>query len=103
LENICERIVIFTKGDLIGIDDLPNEIGISKSASKSVKKLTVPRTKDELKTEKNKLDKLFIIGLLESTNGNVMEASRISGMDRSQIHHLMSRFEINSADYRKQE
>ena len=103
LENICERIVIFTKTTAIEIDDLPVEIKTAKAPSKTSRKMVVPKTKDELKSEKGKLDKLFIIGLLENSNGNVMEASRLSGMDRSQIHHLMSRFGINSTDYKKQE
>jgi transcriptional regulator with GAF, ATPase, and Fis domain len=103
LENICERIVIFTKSATIEFDDLPAELKVVKAATKSSRKMAVPKTKDELKEEKNKLDKLFIIGLLESTGGNVMEASRISGMDRSQIHHLMSRFGITSGEFRKQE
>jgi len=29
-----------------------------------------------------------------------MEASRLSGMDRSQIHHLMSRFGLTAADFK---
>jgi len=54
-----------------------------------------------LKSEKEKLDKLFLVNLLENTNGNVMKASRMSGMDRSQIHHMMSKFGIESSDYKK--
>jgi Nif-specific regulatory protein len=103
LENTCERIVIFTKSPVIEYDDLPAEFKVVKPSTKPGRKAPIPKTKDELKDEKNKLDKLFIIGLLETTNGNVMEASRISGMDRSQIHHLMTRFGISSGEYRKPE
>ena len=62
---------------------------------------SAPKTKIELKNEKLKLEKLFLTNLLEMAGGNVMEASRISGMDRSQLHHLMTRFGMTSTDFKK--
>ena len=44
---------------------------------------------------------MFIVGLLRKTEGNVMQAAKISGMDRSQIHHMMSKFGINSSDFKE--
>jgi Nif-specific regulatory protein len=102
LENACERAVIFTKGDTIDADDLPGEIRSLKGpAIRGDNSPAAPRTKSELKAEKLRLEKLFLTNLLDASGGNVMEASRLSGMDRSQIHHLMSRFGINSVDYKK--
>jgi DNA-binding NtrC family response regulator len=104
LENICERAAIFSKGNLINLEDLPAEIKSLKFAASHLDSQTIiPKTKSELKAEKTKMERMFLANLLGSTGGNVMEASRISGMDRSQIHHLMSRFGINSSDYKKDE
>ena len=103
LENLCERVVIFSKGNMIELDDLPAEFNSSKNTTRKTESRSIPRTKTELKAEKNRMDKLFLMTLLENAGGNVMEASRISGMDRSQIHHLMSRFGINGGDYKKGE
>ena len=102
LENVCARAVIFLKGGTIEIDDLPIEIRSLKGpAVRGEDTATAPRTKAELKAEKLRIEKLFLTNLLDSSGGNVMEASRISGMDRSQIHHLMSRFGLSGSDYKK--
>jgi transcriptional regulator with GAF, ATPase, and Fis domain len=104
LENVCERMVIFSSGNSIAADDLPAEIKIRKgSALTSVDGSAVPKTKAQLKAEKLRIEKLFLTNLLAQAGGNVMEASRLSGMDRSQIHHLMSRFGLNSTEFKKGE
>ncbi len=101
LENICERAIIFAKGDKIGLDSLPIEIrSVSQAKSRASQTGALPLTKDELKAEKNKLDKIFLIHLLEKSEGNIMQAARISGMDRSQIHHLMNRYGIEGEDFK---
>jgi len=102
LENVCERAIIFSSGAVIDIEDLPIEIRSLKSPGiRGAVVSAAPKTKGELKAEKLRLERLFLTNLLNAAEGNVMEASRISGMDRSQIHHLMSRLGINSSDYRK--
>jgi transcriptional regulator with GAF, ATPase, and Fis domain len=101
LENTCERVVIFSKEKVINPEDLPTEINsLRYSSTKPEHATSVPRTKSELKAEKMKIDRLFLVSLLTSAGGNVMEASRLSGMDRSQIHHLMSRFGLTAADFK---
>ena len=104
LENMCERMVIFSKDAFIDSADLPSEIKLQKIGSHSEEStISVPKTKAELKIEKSKMERLFLLDILSRTEGNVMEASRLSGMDRSQIHHLMSRLGISSADFKKGE
>ncbi len=101
LENICERAIIFSKGDLIDIDHLPAEIKTLKNSRDAAPVgLSIPATKAELKAQKSKLDKLFLVHLLQKANGNIMKAARLSGMDRSQIHHMMSKFEMNGGDFK---
>ncbi len=102
LENLCERAIIFSKGDIIELEALPAEIrAFISGSSASSATVAVPKTKAELKSEKARMDRLFLLELLTRTEGNVMEASRLSGMDRSQIHHLMSRFGMSSTDFKK--
>ena len=101
LENICERAVIFSKGETIGPEYLPPEIKLARYPETGESANSVPSTKSELKTAKAELDKMFIIGLLQSTNGNIMKAAAISGMDRSQLHHMINKFSLDSASYKK--
>ena len=101
LENLCERLVVFAGSEVIEVDMLPPELASSRQAVAGKRAETrIPATKIELKEEKARLDRLFIEGLLKKTGGNVMQAAKISGMDRSQIHHMMSKFEINSSDFK---
>jgi len=102
LENICERAVIFSPGDRIEIDHLPPEIKSVRLPDGSGDEAgSIPRTKEELKTAKANMDKLFVIELLRASKGNVMKASSLSGMDRSQLHHMISKFGVNPGDFKK--
>lgn len=101
LENVCERMAVFAGDEWVDVDMLPPEIKSFKQPPPAKTTETkIPKTRAELKAEKARLDKLFIVGLLEKSEGNVMQAARLSGMDRSQIHHMMSKFGINSADFK---
>jgi Nif-specific regulatory protein len=102
LENVCERIAVFARDESVDVDLLPPEIkSFKEPPPDKTTETKIPVTKAELKAEKARLDKLFLTGLLEKTGGNVMQAARISGMDRSQIHHMMSKFGINSAVFKE--
>ncbi|UCC78955.1 MAG: sigma 54-interacting transcriptional regulator [Candidatus Zixiibacteriota bacterium] len=101
LENVCERMAVFAGDEWIDVDTLPPEIKSFKQPPPAKTTETrIPKTRAELKVEKARLDRLFIVGLLEKSEGNVMQAARLSGMDRSQIHHMMSKFGINGADFK---
>jgi Nif-specific regulatory protein len=101
LENVCERAIIFSKGKIIDVESLPPEIKSLKYAGAITEtEISVPSSKPELKAAKAQLDKMFLIQILEKARGNVMQAARISGMDRSQLHHMMSKFGLSSVDFK---
>jgi len=104
LENVIERMVIFAKAEHIDIPDLPQEIRsmFDGMPINNKTQLAVPRTKVELKTAKAQLDRLFLVGLMESAEGNVMKAAKLSGMDRTQLHHMFNKYNLNSANFRKE-
>ncbi len=103
LENVIERMVIFAKGEFIDVPDLPQEIRSMFDGVPTDNKtqLSVPRTKVELKTAKAQLERLFLVGLMETAEGNVMKAARLSGMDRTQLHHMFNKYNLNSDDFRQ--
>ena len=103
LENVIERMVIFSKGEQIDVADLPQEIkslfeGMPADAKTQV---SVPKTKVELKSAKAQLDRLFLVSVMEMADGNVMKAARMSGMDRTQLHHMFNKYGISASNYRK--
>ena len=101
LENVCERAIIFSKSKVIDTESLPPEIkSLKHSPAVAETGISVPSSKTELKAAKARLDKMFLIQILEKAGGNVMQAARISGMDRSQLHHMMNKFGLSSIDFK---
>jgi Nif-specific regulatory protein len=103
LENAIERMIIFSKGELIDTVDLPQEIRSIFDALPADTKtqLTIPKTNVELKTAKAQLDRLYLISIMEKAEGNVMLAAKLSGMDRTQIHHMLNKVNLDSTSFRK--
>jgi Nif-specific regulatory protein len=101
LENVCERAIILSNRETMDVDSLPPEIKSLKHSGVTAETgISVPSSKSGLKAAKARLDKMFLIQILENTGGNVMQAARISGMDRSQLHHMMNKFGLISADFK---
>lgn len=79
LENVIERAITITDDDVIGIDDLPDEIRIDseplpESAAAYPANLTL-----------FDLERLHIASVLKSVNGNKSKAARILGIDYSTL------------------
>jgi DNA-binding NtrC family response regulator len=103
LENVIERMVIFAKGEFIDVADLPQEIKsmFDGMPVDSKTQLSIPKTKVELKAAKAQLDRLFLVNIMEQADGNVMKAARISGMDRTQLHHMFNKYSLNASNFRQ--
>ncbi|MEE9553093.1 MAG: sigma 54-interacting transcriptional regulator, partial [candidate division Zixibacteria bacterium] len=101
LENVSERAIIFSKSDTIGTGNLPPEIKSAQYSGDQNSALSVPTTKSELKNAKAEMDKIFLMALLRKTNGNVMKAASLSGMDRSQLHHMINKLGLDTTSFKK--
>ncbi|OQX91997.1 MAG: hypothetical protein B6D58_05215 [candidate division Zixibacteria bacterium 4484_95] len=102
LENAIERMVIFSKGDYIDFADMPQEIRLMFDGlpANSKTRLAIPQTKVELKSAKAQLDRLFLVGVMKQAKGNVMKAAKISGIDRTQLHHMLNKYNIDVTNFR---
>lgn len=103
LENVIERMVIFSEGDHLDEKDLPGEIRsiFDGQPADSQTQLNIPRTKVELKMAKAQMDRLFLVRAMELAEGNVMKAAKISGMDRTQLHHMLNKYDLDSGSFKK--
>jgi len=103
LENVIERMVIFSHDRYIDLPDVPQEIkSVLDGGNLSSKtQLNVPLTKSALKAAKLELDRVFLQGVMEQAMGNVMKAAQLSGMDRTQLHHMLSKFDMDSMNFKK--
>jgi Nif-specific regulatory protein/two-component system response regulator HydG len=94
LAHVVERASILATGPVLDVDLLPSDVSPA-SAAEAPRAGFAALTGDELEATKNRaamaIEAEFLTALLESTGGNVSEASRVSGIHRSQLHKLMAR------------
>jgi DNA-binding NtrC family response regulator len=77
LENVVQRLVIMTDGDLIEVPDLPSLMRFS-----ALRETGFRRTLAEMETE-------YIRNVLESVNGNKTQAAKILGIDRKTLREKL--------------
>ncbi len=89
LENIMERAVIFSDGDYITVDDLPDFVS-ARTDSEEVKK---PKT---LKDAVKEFEKIYIRQELDRLKFNKEEAARTLGISVSSLYRKMEELGIDS-------
>lgn len=102
LRNVIESTMILCKGNAIEIDDLPKEIRISSRLDAdiipSVADISIPRNNDELKAAKTEaqrqIERIFLIELLSSNEGNVSKAAREARINRTWLCELINRHQL---------
>jgi len=108
LQHLIERAMVLCKGSVITTDVLPEEMRDpmkgARSPAFSQERFTIPRNKEELRTARTeaqrRIEHLFLTELLSSTRGNVSEAARRAGMDRSWLIELIGRHQIDLSQLR---
>jgi DNA-binding NtrC family response regulator len=94
LENVIERAVIFSNGNIITRDDLPESLlGYADTYVNSDNSLEKPHTYHDvvLKTKKEILDQA-----LSDAGGNVSEAAKNLGVHPNNLHRLINQFELRN-------
>jgi len=90
LEHTLERAVLLGKGSVIGIDDLPVEIG--KRAEQEIV-LAQAMVKHFTLAD---LEREYIGKVLETTQGNKTEAAKILGVDRTTLYRKLEEYKIKA-------
>ncbi len=89
LENLVERAVIMTRGDMITLDEFPNTINHQFSEIDEVEnELSAGRTLKDAEKE-------IIIRTLEETGGNRTHAAKILGISRRTLQLKLKDYGIN--------
>lgn len=101
LENIIETAVVLATGEEVERKDLPAQFQ-GDSFEKSPR--AVPRTNEELKQEKRRiteeLERRFVVHSLKRHGGKVADAARETGMNRTMFHELITKYGIDTGEYR---
>jgi len=104
LRAALQRAILFADDGRITVDSLPHEVlqlGLDHGAS-----VALPRTADELKDAKaaaraaatEKVERAFCEWTLKEAGGNVSEAARRTGLNRSQFQQMLARLGLRGRD-----
>ena len=94
LENVIERAITLSQGDVIGTDDLPPRIRSQRPYS------TPPLSVDDLSElfsglpNLDEIERRYILHVLEATGNNRKRTAEILGINRKTLYRMASRFEI---------
>ena len=93
LRNLSERLVIMTRGDEIAASDLPAHIGGASATQDSVQ---IPDGAT-LKEAREAFEREFIERRLQQSRGNVSQAARSLGLERSNLYRKMRTYGVEVA------
>ena len=113
LRHFVECAMIVSRGDMITICDLPKEIlpaaASNRKLASSQETFSIPKNNEELKAAKaearqeagKEIERLFLMELLSKTCGNMSEAARQAGMNRSWLEQMIGRHRIEPSRFRE--
>jgi two-component system response regulator HydG len=93
LENAIERAVIMTHGDVVELDALPASLSPRSSSSRLRVRPAVELSFNEARL---RFERQYIDQVLEESQGNLSQAARRSGMDRSNFRRLLERHGVRA-------
>jgi two-component system nitrogen regulation response regulator NtrX len=97
LRNLLERLVILSRGNEIGIDELPvslkNKVKTSVNESENLPLWLKSKT---FKDAKNLFEKEFISHKLLEHNGNISKTAEAIGIDRRHLHRKIDELGLSS-------
>ena len=89
LENTIERLVVFSRGSTIDVDDLP------------FRAATEPDLHERLFVDLPSLDEIerrYLLHVIEQVGGNRTRAAEVLGIDRRTLYRMAERFGIELTD-----
>lgn len=106
LQNVVRRVVMFSAGQVIQLDDLnfvenPSQPGSSRAPQANKRVLNADMTyKDAKRDLLDTFTTQYIASLLIKTDGNVTRSAEISGLSRAALQKIMKRLDIRASEYR---
>ncbi|MFQ6039642.1 MAG: sigma-54-dependent transcriptional regulator [Candidatus Poribacteria bacterium] len=85
LRNIIERLVIMSRGDVIEVDDLPQDL----------EETMEHRTPGSLRDARRQFESDFIRQYLENNNWNIAKTARQLGIERTNLYRKMRQYDIS--------
>lgn len=90
LMNVIERAYTFSRGEILGLEDLPSTI--TDRATGSARTTSPPSTL----TPFAEVERELIARALEATSGNKLRAARLLGISRKKLYARISKYDLKS-------
>jgi nitrogen regulation protein NR(I) len=94
LENIIERGVLLSQGEVLRLEDLPEELHGTQSVTAPEEASSSDRIKERMKSIKGQMEREMIIAALHETGGNVTLAAKQLGLSRKGLQLKMKAYQI---------
>ncbi|MGH7496742.1 MAG: sigma-54 interaction domain-containing protein [bacterium] len=95
LQHAIEYAVIHAEGEIIQTDDLPRDV------YQPSPHVTIERDGLTYAEGKKNWERGYFCGLLLKTNGNIAEAARLAGLDKSNLWKKLRDLDIDAKDFEK--
>ncbi len=105
LENVVERAVAISSGELVTVDDLPAEVGAAASgpsASPPAAELAAMPYKDAVAGARDRVSREYLVALMTEFGGNVTRAAERAGVERESLHRLLRKYGLRSEDFKSE-
>jgi len=90
LRNVIERIAILSTGPEVKADELPNEIYEKPASGEFSAASALPPIGTPLAEVRSEAERKYLEVVLEKAEGNVSEAARIVGLERTHLHKKLA-------------
>lgn len=95
LQNLMKKLVVFSKKNIITIDDLPDNIVFSEPARPGTDSPDFSNSFFELRRKViEDFERDYIKKLVDETDGDLEKASQLSGIPRSTLYRLIKKYGI---------
>ncbi|MGA1198538.1 MAG: helix-turn-helix domain-containing protein, partial [Candidatus Latescibacterota bacterium] len=98
LQHAMERAVTLASQDEILVEDLPDNLGMSRSVGLRLQHFDQP-FKDAKENVIEEFERAYVENLLQAHNGNISKAAQHSGIDRRSLHRLLVKHHIDARSF----
>ena len=91
LENIIERVLLLSEGDIMDVESLPEEV----RSGPSREKVSVPSGGIDMEKIMSDTEKSYLLNALEKTNGVKTEAARLLNLTFRSFRHKLKKYGID--------
>lgn len=99
LENLMERIILMSRGEIITPDDLPLELKFKADSGMSSPSAVLPKPfKDFVRTHMEDIERQMIINTLEKCGNNITHAAKQLGLSRKGLQLKMLKYKLRKTD-----